>query len=64
MDPTHEISRLNKGIVLMYDLNKPEEAVQSWENLLKINPEAKTGSGDSIRDFVDHLKEEMGKQGK
>ncbi|MEE4241428.1 MAG: tetratricopeptide repeat protein, partial [Desulfopila sp.] len=38
MDPTHEISRLNKGIVLMYDLNKPEEAVQSWENLLKINP--------------------------
>ncbi len=63
MDPSHEISRLNKGIVLMYDLNAAEDAIQSWENLLRINPDAKIGSGESVREFVDHLKQEIGKQG-
>ena len=47
MDPTHEISRLNKGIVLMYDLNDTEAALTSWEKLLEVNPDARTGNGDS-----------------
>ena len=64
IDPRHEISRLNKGIVLMYDLNAAEDAIKSWENLLQINPEAKIGSGESVREFVDHLKQEIVKQGR
>jgi len=61
MDPTHEISRLNKGIVLMYDRNDPDGAIESWENLLKINPNATTGNGDSVREFVDQVKKELNK---
>ncbi|MDJ0623550.1 MAG: tetratricopeptide repeat protein [Desulfocapsaceae bacterium] len=61
MDPTHEVSRLNKGIVLMYDLNDPDGAIESWENLLQINPNATTGNGDSIREFVDQVKKDLNK---
>lgn len=63
MDPTHQTSRLNKGIVLMYDFNDADGAIQSWENLLRINPEAKSSAGESIREFVDQLKEDLAKQG-
>ncbi len=59
MDSSHEPARLNKGIVLMYDLQKPEEAIKIWEQLLSINPNAKTGNGDSIADFVEHIKKTM-----
>ncbi len=62
LDPTHETSRLNKGIVLMYDLKNTAAAVESWENLLKINPAAKAANGESIREFVDHLKEDLAKE--
>ncbi len=56
MDPTHEPSRFNKGIVLMYDLKDKEGAIESWEELLRINPDAHAGNGESIRAFVDSLK--------
>lgn len=61
MDPSHQYSRMNKGIVLMYDLDDPDGAIEAWESLLKINPDAKSASGDSIREFVDKIKTEMGK---
>lgn len=62
MDPTHEISRLNKGIVLMYDLNDTEAALTSWERLLEINPDARTGNGDSIQKFVNQIKADLAKE--
>ncbi len=61
MDPSHIYSRMNKGIVLLYDLNDYNSAIQVWENLLKINPDAKSSNGESIRDFVDNIKTKMGK---
>jgi cytochrome c-type biogenesis protein CcmH/NrfG len=63
MDPTHEVSRLNKGIVLMYDLDDIPGAINAWEGLLTINPDAKAGNGDPIKDFIDHLKQDQAKQG-
>lgn len=56
LDPNHLPSRFNKGIVLMYDLNDPKGAIATWDELLAINPEAKTGSGEPIREFVDKIK--------
>jgi cytochrome c-type biogenesis protein CcmH/NrfG len=56
MEPTHEPARFNKGIVLLYDLNKPGDAIATWEELLKINPQARTGNGESIRDFINNVK--------
>jgi cytochrome c-type biogenesis protein CcmH/NrfG len=58
MDPTHQPSRFNKGIVLMYDLDKPQEALEAWEEVLKINPNAKAANGELLIDAIKHIKEE------
>lgn len=52
LDPTHQQSRFNKGIVLMNDLNKHNEAIKAWEKLIKINPSAKTPNGTFIKDLL------------
>ena len=56
LDPLHEVSRFNKGIVLMYDLNDPKGAVAAWESLLAINPGAKAQNGQSLRDLIERVK--------
>ena len=61
MDPNHEISRLNKGIVLLYDLNNPKGAIESWENLVRINPNFTASNGEPIQDFIDEVKEKINK---
>lgn len=60
-DATHLPSRLNKGIVQYYDLGDKAGAIASWEALLKINPDARTGNGQLIRNFVEELKAEVDK---
>ena len=57
-DSTHIPSRLNKGIVQFYDLNDKAGAITSWEALLQIDPNARTGNGQLIKDFVEQLKAE------
>ncbi len=61
-DSTHIPSRLNKGIVQFYDLGDKAGAIASWEGLLKIKPDARTGNGQLIKDFVAQLKAETGNQ--
>lgn len=61
LDPRHLPSRFNKGIVLMYDLNDPTGAIAAWDELLAINPEAKTASGEPIREFVEKIKADQAK---
>lgn len=58
MDARHLPSRLNEGIVRYYDLKDTEGALAKWEELLAIDPNAKSSNGDSIREFVDHLRAE------
>ena len=57
LNPKHEMSRLNKGIVLMHDLGDHEGAIESWEELLEINPVAMAGKGQSVDQLVKHYKE-------
>jgi cytochrome c-type biogenesis protein CcmH/NrfG len=61
IDVTHEISRFNKGIVLLHDLNDPTGALEAWEDLVKINPAAMTPSGQPISELINHFKESMKK---
>lgn len=61
IDPKHEVSRFNKGIVLMHDLNDPEAAIQSWEALLAINPLAMAPNGKSVDEMVSVYKKNMKK---
>lgn len=55
----HAPSRLNKGIVLLYDLNKPEEALAIWEELLAINPQAKMNNDLTLQEAINKIKEQM-----
>ncbi len=59
MQADHAPSRLNKGIVLLYDLNKPEEAIAIWEELLAINPQAKMNNDLTLQEAVNKIKEQM-----
>lgn len=62
MDASHQTSLLNKGIVLLYDMQDTAGAIASLEDLLRLNPGAKSSNGESIRDFVDHLKKDLTKK--
>jgi tetratricopeptide (TPR) repeat protein len=59
IDPKHEVSRFNKGIVLMHDLKDPEGAIQAWEELLKINPLAMGPGGRTVDELVTGYKKQL-----
>lgn len=62
VNPKHEPSRLNKGIVLLYDFNKPEKAIAAWQELLSVNPEAKLNNGMPLTQAIKEIKKEMNSQ--
>lgn len=61
MDTKHIPARFNKGIVLFYDLNDLDGAIATWESILKIDPEAQTGNGEHLHNFIDRMKAEVAK---
>ena len=60
VDPRHEVSRFNKGIVLMHDLNDMEGAMKAWEELVALNPSAMSSSGQSVKEMLEKFKEPGG----
>jgi cytochrome c-type biogenesis protein CcmH/NrfG len=58
VNPKHEVSRLNKGIVLFHDLQDTEGAIRAWEGLLEINPTAMAPGGMSVDQMVQGLKKQ------
>ena len=62
-DPKHEVSRMNKGIVLLHDLNDFDGAISAWEGLLEVNPVAMAPNGASIDEMVVQLKKQQAGQG-
>ena len=62
-DPKHEVSRMNKGIVLLHDLNDFDGAIHAWEGLLEVNPLAMAPNGVSIDQMVVQLKKQQAAQG-
>ena len=56
IDPNHEVSRFNKGIVLLHDLKDTERALQAWESLLEINPLAMAPNGQSVDELIKRFK--------
>jgi tetratricopeptide (TPR) repeat protein len=55
IDPRHEQARFNKGIVQFYDMGNRDAAIETWQELVKINPNFQTTSGQTIKDFVDNF---------
>ena len=62
VDPKHEVSRMNKGIVMLHDLNDFDGAIQAWEGLLEVNPVALAPNGVSIDQMVSQLKKQQAGQ--
>ena len=52
IDPNHEISRFNRGIVLLHDLNEREAAIRAWEELVEMNPSAMTPGGQPLSELL------------
>ncbi len=59
INPAHELSRLNKGIVLLYDLNNPEAAIAAWKDLLIVNPQVKLNNGMPLQQAIDEIRKQM-----
>ncbi len=56
INPLHEQSRFNQGVVLFFDLNRKEEARKVWNALVSINPDAKAPDGTPVRRLLTELK--------
>jgi tetratricopeptide (TPR) repeat protein len=55
-DPSHQMSRFNRGIVLFYDLDDRVGAFQSWDELVKLNPNFRTPNGRTIVQMINGLR--------
>ncbi len=62
VDPRHEASRFNKGVVLMHDMNDREDAIRAWEELLKVNPAAMAPDGQPVKELVEELRVDQNQQ--
>jgi cytochrome c-type biogenesis protein CcmH/NrfG len=62
IDARHEIARFNKGIVSMHDLKDHKSAIQVWEELVSVNPLAKTPNGQLVQVMIERLKENINQQ--
>ena len=62
-DPKHEVSRMNKGIVLLHDLQDTDGAVKAWEGLLEVNPVAMAPTGRSVDEMVQQIKKQQSQMG-
>ena len=59
IDPKHEVSRFNKGIVLMHDLKDPQGAIKAWEALVEVNPVAMAPNGQSVDELLQQYKKSI-----
>ena len=58
VDPKHEPSRLNKGIVLLHDMQDFDGAIVAWEGLLEVNPVAMAPTGRSVDEMIQQMKKQ------
>jgi len=59
-NPRHEIARFNKGIVLFSDKGDQAGALAAFDDLLRINPNAKAPDGKPVAALVSQLRPPAG----
>ncbi|MCB2182912.1 MAG: tetratricopeptide repeat protein [Desulfobulbaceae bacterium] len=52
IDPNHPSARFNKGIVQLYDLKDREGALQTWEEVVRLNPAATAPNGQLVSEII------------
>lgn len=55
LDPNHVTSRFNMGIVYYHDLGDKQGALKAWNEVLAIDPNAKTPGGQRVSDLIAEL---------
>jgi tetratricopeptide (TPR) repeat protein len=58
--PDHQQSHFNKGIVLLFDLGRPAEAVAVWREFLSRHPDARQSDGTPLAETLPQLAREGG----
>lgn len=58
MDPGHLQSRFNKGIVLHFDLDRTDEALEVWQSVLALNNDYRMGNNQLLREFLETVRTE------
>ncbi|MCP4762897.1 MAG: tetratricopeptide repeat protein [archaeon] len=56
INPQHEVALLNKGIILLYDLNDTVQAIEEWNKLTTLNNNARNSNGQLISEILTSLK--------
>ena len=55
LDPKHVTSRFNMGIVYLHDLNDKAGALKAWKQVLVIDPNAVSPTGQKVSELVSGL---------
>ncbi len=58
IDPNHTTALFNRGIVQLYDLKNKEEALKTWEELVRKHPDAKAPNGQLVSEIITIVKSE------
>jgi len=59
INPRHETALFNMGVVLLHDFNDRVGAINTWRQLLELNPVAYAPNGQLVSDLVDELLAEL-----
>lgn len=52
IDPGHETARMNTGVVLFHDMGDKAGAIKAWQDLVRINPQARNAEGVLISEVI------------
>lgn len=63
-DSSHIPSLFNKGVVLLNDLHRPDDAIVAWEEIVRIDPTATTSLGQRVTDIIEEIKKDHPEQDK
>ncbi|MDZ7640781.1 MAG: tetratricopeptide repeat protein [Desulfurivibrio sp.] len=59
LHPEHETARFNLGVVLLHDLDKRQQALAAWRELVALNPVAYAPNGQLVSELVRELEAEV-----
>ncbi|MFC1850564.1 tetratricopeptide repeat protein [candidate division CSSED10-310 bacterium] len=60
INPRHEQALFNQGVVFLHDMGDTVAAIEVWEKICQLNPQAKAPNGQSLPDLVKKLKQGSG----
>ena len=55
IDTSHVMSRFNKGVVLLHDLNDPDGALEAWKEVVELDPSFLSPTGQPVSEMVKAL---------